>query len=123
MSVLTALSAYQMYRRHVGMHVLPDQVVTYMLNNQDFPRTVVHCLSEIEGCLAALPHHAAPMQAARRAWRRVTSMKVAGLTPVVLHEYLEQIQADLAAIHDELSDQYFYLHQRQQQDMAAVANQ
>lgn len=123
MSVLTALSAYQMYRRHVGMHVHSGQVVTYMLNNQDFPRTVVHCLAEIEGCLASLPHHAMPMQATRRAWRRVSSMKVSGLTPVVLHEYLEQIQADLAAMHDAVSEQYFFLHQRQPEQMAAAANQ
>jgi len=123
MSVLTALSAYQMYRRHVGMHVLPGKVVTYMLNNPDFPRTVAHCLGEIESCLAVLPHHTLPMQASRRAWRRISGMKVNGLTPVVLHEYLEQIQADLAAIHDEVSAQYFYLHQRQTQQMAAAANQ
>lgn len=123
MSVLTALSAYQMYRRHVGMHVHPDQVATYMLNDQDFPRTVVHCLSEIEGCLAALPHHVAPMRAVRVASRRVTGMKVEGLTPVVLHEYLDQVQTDLAAIHNRVSEQYFYLHQVQSTPITASAKQ
>ena len=123
MSVLTALSAYQMYRRHVGVHVRPGQVVTYMLTNQDFPRTVVHCLSEIEGCLASLPHHLAPMSTVRRSWRRVSSMKVEGLTPVVLHEYLDQIQTDLAAIHNSVSDQYFYRHYQPPAPLAAVSNQ
>lgn len=122
MSVLTALSAYQMYRRHIGVHVRPSQVVTYMLTNQDFPRTVLHCLAEIEGCLAALPHHDLPMRTVRCAWRRVAGMKVDGLTPVVLHEYLDQIQADLAAIHDKVSAQYFYLHHYPTQ-MAAASNQ
>jgi len=123
MSVLTTLSAYQMYRRHVGVHIRPSQVVTYMLTNQDFPRTVVHCLSEIEGCLAALPHHVAPMRAVRLAWRRVTGMKVEGLTPVVLHEYLDQVQTDLAAIHDRVSEQYFYLHQFQSTPSTVTASQ
>jgi len=122
MSVLTALSAYQMYRRHVGVHVHPDKVVPYMLTNQEFPRTVLHCLGEIEGCLASLPHHLSPMRAVRRAWRRVAGMKVEGLVPVVLHEYLDQIQSDLAAIHTSVSDQYFYLHQSQTQT-ATASNQ
>lgn len=122
MSVLTALSAYQMYRRHVGVHVVPDKVVNWMLTNPDFPRTVVHCLAEIESCLAALPNYGPPMQAVRRAWRRVAGMKVAGLTPVVLHEYLDQIQSDLAAIHEKVAEQYFYLHHRPQ-PMAMAANQ
>lgn len=123
-SVLTALSAYQMYRRHVGMHIRSGEVVTYMLNNQDFPRTVTHCLSEIESCLATLPQHTRPMQAARRTWRRVSGMKVDGLTPVVLHEYLDQIQTDLALIHDEVSQQYFHFHHPQQsQHIAAAVNQ
>jgi uncharacterized alpha-E superfamily protein len=123
MSVLTALSAYQMYRRHVGMHVRPAQVVTFMLADQAFPRTVVHCLAEIESCLAALPHNLAPMRAVRKASRRAAGMKVEGLSPVVLHEYLDQIQADLAAIHDSVSDQYFHPHYQAPVALAQASNQ
>jgi len=125
MSVLTTLSAYQMYRRHVGVHIRPGKVVTYMLTNQEFPRTVMHCLGEIEACLAGLPHHLAPMRAVRRASRRVIGMRVEGLTPVVLHEYLDQIQTDLAAIHASVGEQYFYLHQEptMQAQTQATVNQ
>ncbi len=123
MSVLTTLSAYQMYRRHVGVHIQPDKVVSYMLINQDFPRTVLHCLGELEGCLAALPHNTTPMRTVRRAWRRTAGMKVAGLTPVVLHEYLDQIQTDLAAIHDRVAEQYFYLHHHNDAQTQTATNQ
>lgn len=123
MSVLTSLSAYQMYRRHVGVHIQPDKVVTYMLTNQDFPRTVLHCLGEIEGCLAALPNNATAMRTVRRTWRRVSGMKTEGLTPVVLHEYLDQIQTDLAAIHTRLAEQYFYLHQNNAVQTQTASNQ
>ena len=123
LSVLTTLSAYQMYRRHVGVHVRPGQVVSYMLTNPDFPRTVVHCLRKIEGCLAALPNYLTPMRAVRSASRRVVAMKVEGLTPVVLHEYLDQIQTDLAAIHESICDQYFYLHHAQATQLQSSANQ
>lgn len=111
MSTLNALSAYQMYRRHVGVHVRAQDVVQFLLKDPHFPRTVHHCLNEIEGCLAVLPRNELAMKAARQAWRRLDRMKLDGLAPVVLHEYLDQVQADLSAIHDAVSRQYFYLHQ------------
>ncbi len=110
MSTLNALSAYQMYRRHVGVHVNGASVVSFLINNPHFPRTVVHCLGEIESCLAVLPHFESPMKALRRTWRRLEGMYYGDLTPVVLHEYLDQIQADLAELHEALAQQYFYLH-------------
>jgi uncharacterized alpha-E superfamily protein len=110
MSTLNALSAYQMYRRHVGVHVRAHDVVLFLLKDPHFPRTVHHCLNEIEGCLSVLPEHELAMKAARQAYRRLDMMKLDGLAPVVLHEYLDQVQADLSAIHEAVSQQYFYLH-------------
>lgn len=110
MGTLNALSAYQMYRRHVGVHVRAHEVVQFLLKDPHFPRTVCHCLNEIEGCLSVLPRNDAALRAARHAWRRLDRMNLDGLAPVVLHEYLDQVQADLGAIHEALSRQYFYLH-------------
>lgn len=111
MGTLNTLSAYQMYRRHVGVHVRSQEVVNFLLKDPHFPRTVIHCLNEIEGCLAVLPNQQAAMKSCRQAWRRLDKMRFEGLTPVVLHEYLDQIQTDLAAIHGEIARQYFHLHQ------------
>jgi uncharacterized alpha-E superfamily protein len=110
MSTLNALSAYQMYRRHVGVHVRQQDVVRFLLKDPHFPRTVHHCLSEIEGCLADLPAHEQAMNATRQAFRRLDAMQLENLAPVVLHEYLDQVQADLDAIHSAVTRQYFYLH-------------
>ncbi|MDD4880995.1 MAG: alpha-E domain-containing protein [Gallionellaceae bacterium] len=110
MSTLNALSAYQMYRCHVGVHVRAHDVVQFLLKDPHFPRTVHHCLDEIEGCLSVLPSNQEAMRAARHAWRRLDRMNLNGLAPVVLHEYLDQVQADLGAIHDAVSRHYFYLH-------------
>ncbi|HYE37220.1 alpha-E domain-containing protein [Methylocaldum sp.] len=115
MNVLKTLSAYQMYRRHVDVHVRGHAVLSYLLLDSHFPRTVRHCLSEIEGCLAALPNHTDAMKATRRSWRRLAGLRWEGLTPAVLHEYLDQVQTDLGAIHMAVSHQYFYFHMQQQQ--------
>lgn len=111
MCTLGALSAYQMYRRHVSVHVRPDEVVDYLLRNLHFPRTVLFCLAEVEGCLSVLPAHSEAMKKVRQTWRRVEAMRLAELKPVVLHEYLEQVQRDLSAVHEAIARQYFHLHQ------------
>jgi uncharacterized alpha-E superfamily protein len=115
MNVLKALSAYQMYRRHVDVHVRGHAVLSYLLLDPHFPRTVRHCLAEIEECLAALPNHAEALKATRRTWRRLAGLRWEGLTPAVLHEYLDQVQADLDAIHRAVSNQYFHFYVQRQQ--------
>lgn len=112
MSTLSALSAYQMYRRHVSVHVRANEVVNYLLKNGHFPRTVLHCLGEVEGCLSVLPDHTPAMRKVRQAWRRVECMQIDNLKPTVLHEYLDQVQTDLGAIHTAVSTQYFHLYQQ-----------
>jgi len=110
MSTLNALSAYQMYRRHVGVHVRANEVVDYLLKNPHFPRTVLHCLAEVEGCLSVLPEHREAMKKVRQAWRRVEAMQLNDLKPTVLHEYLDQVQGDLGEVHCAVAKQYFHLH-------------
>ena len=55
MSMLHALSAHQMYRRHVGVHVRGHKVLGFLLNDLHFPRSVRHCLHEIQFALGELP--------------------------------------------------------------------
>jgi uncharacterized alpha-E superfamily protein len=107
MSVLKALSAYQMYRRHVDVHVRGTAALSYILLDTHFPRTARYCLAKVDECLSTLPNHNDAMKAARRAWRRLAGLRWEGLTPAVLHEYLDQTQKDLGAIHTAISAQYF----------------
>lgn len=111
MSTLSALSAYQMYRRHVSVHVCANEVIDYLLKNPHFPRTVMHCLAEIEGCLSVLPNNNDAMRKLRLTWRRLEGMRLADLQPVVMHEYIDQLQTDLSAVHNAIARQYFHLHQ------------
>jgi uncharacterized alpha-E superfamily protein len=106
---LNALSAYQMYRRHVGVHVNGEAVVGFLLTDTRFPRAVLHCLGEIEGALASLPQAAAPLKLLRKAWRRVQRLPLAQLPGLALHDYLDQVQHDLAALGDAIARQYFQL--------------
>ena len=118
LSTLNALSALQMYRRHVNVHVRPNEVIDFVMKNPHFPRTVLHCMEEIEGCLSVLPDHQDAMKKLRQAWRRVENMKLADLKPIVMHEYLDQVQRDLGEVHGALAKQYFHLHHAVPSEMA-----
>jgi uncharacterized alpha-E superfamily protein len=114
MSTLNALSAFQMYRQHVGVHIEGPAVAKYLLTDPHFPRTVTYCLGEIESSLSVLTDYNTPLQAARTAWRRLEGMSFDDVSPSVLHEHLDQIQADLANLHDAITRKYFSLHQQSQ---------
>lgn len=120
MAVLESLNAYQMYRRHVSVHVRGVEVVEFLLRDAHFPRTVRFCLDELEGCLSQLPKHTAPMKLLRIAERRLQGMRIDQLTPASRHEYLDAVQSDLARVHDEIAATYFHLHRQQQKQSQGV---
>ncbi len=111
MATLNALSAYQMYRRHVSVHVRGRQVLEFVLKDPLFPRTVHCCLNELESCLKALPNHAMPLQAVCDARQRLLDTQFDTIKLDALHERLDQVEADLGAIHEAVSKQYFHLYQ------------
>jgi len=112
MGVLKSLHAYQMYRRHVSVHVRSADVVNYLLKDPHFPRTVRRCLDEVENCLAVLPHNVHPLKLLRVAQRRLDAMRVDSLTPSLRHEYLDAVQTDIAAIHQSIAAEYLQLYEQ-----------
>jgi uncharacterized alpha-E superfamily protein len=112
MGVLKSLHAYQMYRRHVSVHVRSADVVNYLLKDPHFPRTVRRCLDEVENCLAVLPHNVRPLKLLRVAQRRLDAMRVDSLTPSLRHEYLDAVQTDIAAIHQAIAAEYLQLYEQ-----------
>ena len=107
LGVLRALSAFEMYRRHVSVQVRSNQVVDYLLKDGKFPRSMKYCLGEMEVALAHLPNTGIPSEAVRRARRRLDVLKLANLRPDLLHEYLDQAQKDLAMVHRTIQGTYF----------------
>ncbi|MDD4932188.1 MAG: alpha-E domain-containing protein [Methylacidiphilaceae bacterium] len=105
--VLRAMGAFEMYRRHVSVQVRSNQVVNFLLKNGKFPRTVKHCLGEMEVALALLPNSGAPLDMVRRARKRLDALRFDDLSPGLLHEGLDQAQKDLGTIHHAIHHEYF----------------
>jgi uncharacterized alpha-E superfamily protein len=106
-SMLHALNAYQMYRKDVQLGVHCEDVVGYLLQNNYFPRSVAHCIDQIEESIAILPKYKDPLAQLRATRRRVDKIKPATLTAESLHKEVDQIQIGISALHGQICSTWF----------------
>lgn len=107
MSILKALSAYQMYRRYVSVHADGGKVIEFLLKNRDFPRTIAHCLIQILAVLRQLPNPGPVMSVVEETLAFVERADSETLAQRGLHAYTDQIQLGLSSVHDALRRHYF----------------
>jgi uncharacterized alpha-E superfamily protein len=106
-SVLKSLTGYQMYRRSVRLQVQRPEVLRFLLQEKDFPRSFYHACCEAESCLRGLPHHDKPLKALSTLKRSVLKAKPESLLQDELHKFIDDLQLGLAAVHNEVSASYF----------------
>ncbi len=107
LGVLRSLSGYQMYRRKVQSRVQGPEALRFLLQDPDFPRSINHCLGEIDRCLHLLGHSESSIAASTAARANIESAKVRSLAWDGLHDFVDDLQGDLAAIHDAVEIGYF----------------
>lgn len=111
MSVLRSLTAYQMYRRHVRIRVSGPSVLRFLLQNRQFPRSVVFCLNTIASTLPHLPSNRKIERSIERTRALVQDADVEGLlaTDAGLHRLIDEIQIGLADLHAAMAAAWFKL--------------
>jgi len=107
MNVLRSLSAYQMYRQYVHDRVNGEDVVDFLLKNLEFPRSVGHCLSELCTCVGQLPNNDLPLRTITHVQRLCADADIHKLYESNLHGFIDKLQVDLAAIHDQVNLTWF----------------
>ena len=107
MSVLRSLTAYQMYRRHVRIRVTGASVLRFLLQNREFPRSITFCLNHIAFTLPQLPHNRAIERAVDRTRALVHDANLEKLSESGLHEFVDEIQIGLGAVHEAVQNAYF----------------
>lgn len=111
MSTLNSLSAYQTYRRLISMHVRSSQVIEFLLHDMRFPRSISHCLAEMETCIKLMPRSQALQTVVAKLRQDIAQHHASGVTPTALHDYLDGMQAKLGEIHDALTRHYFHAYE------------
>jgi len=108
MNVLRSLTAFQMYRQHVKDRVNGEDVVDYLINDPDFPRSVIHCLSEVQASFEKLPNADTPLRELAHCQRMLASQNIIKqLNQGGLHEFIDRLQEDLGKIHQRIVATWF----------------
>tara|TARA_R100001377_G_scaffold54754_1_gene32349 strand:- start:3383 stop:4357 length:975 start_codon:yes stop_codon:yes gene_type:complete len=118
MSVLHSLSAYQMYRQHVLDRVNGEDVVTFLLQDTQFPRSVQHCLSILQSCLEYLPDNDATKRQVSATQKYVQDANIPELLESGLLEYIDDLQIEIGNIHANIADTWFLPVVNEQQQSA-----
>lgn len=118
MSVLNSLSAYQMYRQHVLDRVNAEDVVTFLLQDAQFPRSVVHSLSKLEACLRYLPNNTAVLSQLAVTKRLLQEASIPPLLETGLLEYIDEMQIQFAELHERITQTWFLPRVAAQQQTA-----
>jgi uncharacterized alpha-E superfamily protein len=107
MSVLRSLSAYQMYRQHVRDRVNACDVVTFLLQNEDFPRSVAHCLKGLEQALWSLPNSEKVLAQIIGLQQKMDEADITELLVKGLHEFIDELQLEIGNLHSSIAETWF----------------
>ncbi len=106
-SVLKSLTAYQAYRQAMRHRVKGTDVLKFLLQSTEFPRSVLFCLHTLENCLAGLPQNDGPLRNIARLERQIRSAKITDLAHQGLPEFIDELQIGFANVHDNIAASYF----------------
>lgn len=109
MSVLRSLAAFQMYRRHVRQRVNGEHALRFLLQNNEFPRSVQFCLTRAMNILPHMP----PRPNVERTLMRVSGM-IRNADPRWLADnnpaaFMDEVQIRIADLHTAIGEAYFDL--------------
>jgi uncharacterized alpha-E superfamily protein len=110
MNILRSLTAYQMYRQHVKHRVNGEDVVRFLLQDDDFPRAATHVLTTITKVLKHLPNNTKAAKQVDKTLRIIEKGNISKLLGAGLFQYLDNLQVEIAKIHTSIADTWFLPH-------------
>lgn len=107
MSVLKSLSAYQMYRQHMGVRVNRQMVLQFLLQDQFFPRAIHHCVLRVESALRNIPRHQPVLPYVEKMKNVISKVDVSKLNSTGLHDFIDVQEGILAEVGEAIASVYF----------------
>ncbi|MBW3469378.1 alpha-E domain-containing protein [Arthrospiribacter ruber] len=112
-ALLKSVTAFNTYRRLYG-NIEPAKVVSLLLLNKYFPRSVFYCLVEAENCLNKISGDSdGKMNSAQRAIGALRAkLEFDDVNDIIskgLHEYLDDLQLKINTISDCINDNFFQI--------------
>ncbi|HEY0964124.1 MAG TPA: alpha-E domain-containing protein [Pseudomonadales bacterium] len=107
MNVLRCLGGYQAYRQKVQHAVGGEEVVRFLLQDEEFPRAIGYCLKDMVTYLNKLPNNQDVLHAVARAKKVTTQADISSLLQRGLLDFIDELQISFADIHEELNNTWF----------------
>ncbi|PCJ27944.1 MAG: hypothetical protein COA96_01920 [SAR86 cluster bacterium] len=107
MNILRSQSGYQMYRQNVRNRVNGEDVVRFLLQNEEFPRAVTHALITLTKVLGKLPNNASVSKQVEKTLNIVRKGKIDKLLDNGLLEYIDKLQLEIGQIHNKIANTWF----------------
>ena len=107
MSVLKSLTAYQMYRRKKRQRIKREDVLSFLLLDNKFPRSLKHILEEVESCLKVLPKSELAVSELKKIQHMLYNSELCILKEELLHEFVDIMQQALNKLHEQMTKTYF----------------
>lgn len=107
MSVLKSLTAYQMYRREMHQRIRRGDVLKFLLQQENFPRSFYHALCQVNTCLSNLPRNEKTLQLLTKLQKKLLLAKLEELSQEKLHDFIDDLQLGVIRINDSISKTYF----------------
>lgn len=107
LNVLRSLSAFQMYRQNVMDRVNGEDVLAFLLLDEEFPRSVTFCFNRLNQLLERLPRAEEAQRGTGHALRQVKAAKISELMGKELHDFIDEIQADVGTLHGMIAETWW----------------
>lgn len=107
MSMLKSLSAYQMYRLSMQVRINRHDVLTFLFNNEYFPRSVSYCIDNLVDFINHLPNNEACEKQLEKLCGLLKKSANRSFTNSELHDYIDDVQLQLGNLHTAIAKTYF----------------
>ncbi|PLX69525.1 MAG: alpha-E domain-containing protein [Denitrovibrio sp.] len=107
MNLLRSMNAYQMYRQEVKRKVVGEDVVKFLLFNDEFPRSVAFCIDQIMKFSAKLPNSDKIIEMSNRIKFGLESFSTENVTAERIIKHMDEIQKLLAELHNGIDESWF----------------
>ncbi len=106
-NVLRSQSGFQMYRQHVRERIRGEDVVRFLIQNDQFPRATAHNLTTLTKVLQKLPNSSKVKWQVDKTQRLVRNADIEKLLQKGLLGFLDELQQEIAVIHFKIAETWF----------------
>ena len=107
-SLLSALGAQQMYLRHKNSRIVARDVLQFLCQDSQFPRSLLYSLQGAKYYLGRLPDPSKVQAISARIEQEFAQQNVTAIPVDEIHRLMDRLQGDLTILHSDIAQTWFY---------------